>query len=80
MDDSNGWIVKCLFGDGLDASRESHLPGVRHVYKAANNLYSLAPEAEQNSLDFIYSKDTVNLNKFPIVVLTEQMKSQRKEA
>ena len=66
---------KCFVGKGLDVSKEPFLKltdcDVMHKYVIPNNLYSLKPFACFESLDFIYSKNVINMTKFYPILIKE---------
>ena len=59
-------IEKYTTGKGLDVNPARVLPNnaIRHVYKEADNLYSLREDVSPESLDFIYAGEALNKTKF----------------
>lgn len=67
-------LAPYILGNGVDTSIYPDLPKAKHLFRAYNNLYSLHPTVDYESLDFVYNKNSVNTTKFGIVLLNEWMK------
>lgn len=63
-------------GLGIDTSmrKSKRISNAKFTPGVYNNLYTLYPDVEFESLDFVYNENSINKTKFSIVLLTEWVK------